>query len=46
MIEDKDAEIRNWEKKYNELYISNLILTQVKQKLSQLRPIISYMKPN
>lgn len=26
MIDEKDADIKNWEKKYNELYISNFLI--------------------
>ena len=32
MIEDKDAEVKTWERKYNELYISNFYLIQTNPK--------------
>lgn len=32
MIEDKDAEVKSWERKYNELYISNFYLIQTNPK--------------
>lgn len=48
MIDEKDADIKNWEKKYNQLYISKFSLIQTKQRLSLLiiQMLVKHYKPN